>query len=214
MSLFTPRANALVRTVLAATAAALVVVVVGLLGWVRTPTATGQYAPVAQPVPFDHVLHTRALRLDCRYCHTSVERGPYAGLPSTRTCVACHTRSLLDAPVMEPVRASLRTGRAIRWSRVHALPDFVYFSHAIHVNKGVGCESCHGRVDAMSQVYQTAPLTMQWCVDCHREPERTLRPVAEMTTMGYAPSLDDSAGPALARRYGVRPGITCTTCHR
>lgn len=215
MALFAPRANATFRAALAAAGVLLVVAIGGLLAWPRTPTATGQYAPVPQPVPFDHLLHTRGFRIDCRYCHASVERSAVAGMPPSSACVPCHSDVWLNSAVMAPVRRSMATGRPIPWQRVNRLPDFVYFNHAIHVTKGVGCETCHGRVDGMSRVYQAVPLTMQWCVDCHRQPERHLRPVEAMTAMGWVPSEPRlAAGRALQRRYQVRTLVTCTTCHR
>ena len=214
--LFPRWANAAVRGTLAAAALLAVAVPVGLFAWARTPNATGQYAPVAQPVPFAHVLHAGAFHVDCRYCHASVERGPTAGMPPTTTCVPCHQESLLDASIMAPVRRSVATGRPLAWRRVNALPDFVFFNHAIHVRKGVGCETCHGRVDRMTRVVQTAPLTMAWCVDCHRAPERSLRPVARMTAMGWSLPADSqlALGRALRREYHGRTLTACTTGHR
>lgn len=215
MALFSPRANTLFRAALFALGGVSVLLLAALLLWPHTPTATGQYAPIAQPVAFDHLLHTRAFDIDCRYCHASVERSATAGMPSTSTCIPCHKSVWLSSRMMAPVLQSMATHRPIPWQRVNSLPDFVYFNHAIHVNKGVGCETCHGRVDGMSRIYQTAPLTMNWCLDCHRSPERHLRPVEQMTTMGWIPNGAQLAiGRELKRRYEVRELLTCTTCHR
>ncbi|HEX6630233.1 MAG TPA: cytochrome c3 family protein [Gemmatimonadaceae bacterium] len=183
-----------------------------LMAWVRTPDLRRQFEPVAQPVPFSHPVHVTGLRIDCRYCHATVERAAYAGMPSTATCVPCHSDTFLQSATMAPVRASLATERPIAWRRVNGVPDFVYFNHAAHVTRGVGCESCHGRVDRMAQVYQAEPLTMGWCLGCHRDPAPNLRPLAEITTMGYV--APDTLGAALMREYAVRRLTDCTTCHR
>ena len=214
-ALFPRWANAAIRAVLVALFLVLAGFPLGLMAWVRTPNATRRYAPVQQPVAFDHRVHAGALRIDCRYCHATVERSAYAGIPPTETCVPCHRSSWMAGAPMAPVRASLASGHPITWQRVDKLPDFVFFDHSIHVAKGIGCESCHGRVDRMARVTQVAPLTMGWCLDCHRMPERYLRPVSEVTTMGYTPKEpQDVLGRELARRNDVRSLTSCTTCHR
>lgn len=186
-----------------------------MMAWVRTPNATGQYAPVSQPLPFDHRLHVARFNIDCRYCHAAVERSATAGMPSSATCVPCHSTAWINSSLLAPVRTSLATGQPLRWNRVTTLPGFVYFNHAIHVRKGVGCETCHGRVDQMATVYQVAPLTMNWCVSCHRAPEEHLRPVAAMTTMNWQPPGSQLAlGQMLKEQYQVRELTDCTTCHR
>jgi hypothetical protein len=216
MSALFPRwANTAVRVALIGGGLAFVGLPVALMAWVRTPNATNRGAPVAQPIAFDHRLHVHDFRIDCRYCHAAVERSATAGIPPTTACVACHNRVWMEGPLLAPVRRSLATGRPIRWRRVTRLPDFVYFDHSAHVAKGVGCESCHGRVDQMARVVQTAPLTMTWCLDCHRTPERQLRPVEEVTTMGWRPPVPQAElGATLKRRYHVRELTTCTACHR
>lgn len=215
MALFSPRANAVARSVLVAAVCVAIAAPVAVMAWARTPTATGQYVRVQQPLPFDHVLHAGDFRIDCRYCHAAAEQSATAGMPATSVCVPCHQQTLLRSSLMTPVRLSLATGRAIPWQRVTSVPDFVYFNHAIHVRKGVGCETCHGRVDRMQRVYQVAPLTMQWCLDCHTHPEQHLRPVTAVATMGWvAPVQQAALGRVLAQRYGVRELTTCTTCHR
>jgi hypothetical protein len=214
-ALFSRRATSRLRLAIAIAAAAVVGVPAFLMGWVRTPLERGQFAPIEQPVAFSHQLHVRGFRIDCRYCHYTVERAATAGLPSTDVCLPCHKQVWLDGPMFAPVRASIATGRPIPWVRVNQLPAFVYFDHAIHVRKGVGCETCHGRVDTMPRVYQTASLTMKWCLDCHREPERHLRPVEQVTTMGWQPKHPQLAlGRELVQRYHVRRLTNCTTCHR
>jgi len=213
--LFPRSADTALRVALAAGLALLIGVPLGALAFARTPLATGQYVPVPQPVRFSHPLHVGALRIDCRFCHAGSERAAMAGLPPTRSCVPCHHESWLATPAFAAIEHSLDTHRPVPWRRVTTLPDFVYFNHAVHVRKGVGCETCHGRVDLMEQVHQTAPLTMGWCLDCHRAPERQLRPVEQVTAMGWAPEGEPQAqGRALAARYHVRRLTTCTACHR
>jgi hypothetical protein len=171
-----------------------------------------------QPVPFSHAHHVGALGIDCRYCHTSVEESSFANIPPTRTCINCHSQIWNTSPTLEPVRASFRTGDSIMWTRVHDLPDFVYFNHSIHVRKGVGCESCHGRVDEMPLMWKANTLEMSWCLDCHRHTERALRPLDQITTMGYVPDGDqEEIGRRLQAEYhtpDVRVLTSCSTCHR
>jgi hypothetical protein len=214
-ALFPPWANTVVRATLVAAGCTLVGVPVALMAWVRTPNATRRYQPVAQPIAFDHRIHVTGQRIDCRYCHFSVERAASAGIPPSTACVACHSDTWMSSKELALVRSSVATGQPIRWNRVNALPDFVYFNHAIHVAKGVGCETCHGRVDRMAAVYQAAPLTMSWCVDCHRDPASHLRPLSEITTMGWTPPVPQRAlGEELVRENNVRSLTNCTTCHR
>jgi hypothetical protein len=214
-ALFPRSSNTVFRALLGIGALVFVGVPVLLIVWVRTPPVTGQHDAPAQPVEFSHQIHVKGLRIDCRYCHSTVERTAPAGMPSSQTCLPCHNHAWLSGPLFTPVRRSLATGHPIPWVRVNRLPDFVFFDHAIHVNKGVGCETCHGRVDRMARTQQWAPLTMGWCLDCHRNPEPRLRPVAEMTTMGYRPPQSQpELGEQLARTYHVRQAVTCTACHR
>jgi len=197
----------------------------------RSPYVT--YAAVAkpQPVPFSHQHHVAGLGIDCRYCHTSVEVSSFAGIPTTKTCINCHQQIWTAAPLLEPVRESFRTGKSLVWTRVNDLPDFVYFNHSIHINKGVGCNTCHGPVDRMPLMYNYASLQMEWCLDCHRAPQKYLRPSdqvfnmryeqpsgAKPVTVGgkeYTDQLD--LGTDLVKEYKLRTvsDITsCSTCHR
>jgi hypothetical protein len=183
----------------------------------RSSYNTRQEIAPPQPIQFSHNHHVAGLGIDCRYCHTSVETSAFAGIPPTATCMNCHKIIWSDSPALEPVRESYRTGIPIRWTRVHDLPDFVYFNHGIHVAKGVGCASCHGRVDQMQLIAPAASLQMEWCLDCHRQPERHLRPRSEVFNMAYEPADQAEIGARLKREYGVRSAFTltnCSTCHR
>ena len=187
---------------------------VGPMIYMRTPYVTGQYFAADQPVQFDHRHHVQDDGIDCRYCHDTVEKGPLAGVPSTELCMGCHSQVWNDSPMLEPLRRSYYSGRPIPWNRVHQLPDFVYFNHSIHLSKGVGCVSCHGRVDRMALAFQEAPLTMGWCLGCHRHPEGQLRPRAALTDMEWRTDDADALGARLAAEYQVRRLTHCTACHR
>jgi hypothetical protein len=171
-----------------------------------------------QPVPFSHEHHVGVLGIDCRYCHTSVEHSSYAGMPPTKTCMNCHSQIWVGSPMLEPVRASYRTGKSLPWQRIYNLPGFVYFDHSIHVHKGVGCSSCHGRIDEMPFTYQVPSLLMEWCLDCHRHPEEHLRPVEEVFNMKWQPPPNQAElGRELAGKYNLRDThylTTCSVCHR
>jgi len=171
-----------------------------------------------QPIQFSHKHHVEDDGIDCRYCHTSVEQSAFAGIPPTRTCMNCHSQIFAASPYLEPIRESFRTGKPIEWTRVHKLPEFVYFNHSIHVNKGVGCASCHGQVNLMPLVRQVASLQMEWCLDCHRHPERALRPREQVFNMHWQPPADQlEEGRRLAREYNIRSVeelTSCSTCHR
>lgn len=181
----------------------------------RSPYVTGVNIPPEQPVPFSHKHHVTQIGLDCRYCHTSVEKAAYAGIPATETCMSCHTQIWADAPMLEPVRESWRSGRSLEWTRVHDLPEYVYFDHSIHVNKGMSCAVCHGRVDQMPLVWKVNTLHMSWCLDCHRQPEKYIRPKEEVFNMAYEPTEDQMVlGARLVEEYKVRKLTDCSYCHR
>ena len=170
---------------------------------------------IEQPIQFSHLHHAGDDGIDCRYCHTSVETAAFAGIPPTKTCMNCHSQILSTAPILEPVRASFRDDQPLRWIRVHDLPDFVYFNHSIHVKKGMGCETCHGRVDEMPLMLQENSLQMEWCLTCHRNPEQFVRPRSEVFTMGYSPPVPQSElGPRLVKEYGIQSLTSCSVCHR
>jgi len=184
----------------------------------RSSYNTQAFVAREQPVQFSHKHHVADDGIDCRYCHTSVETSAFAGIPPTRTCMNCHSQLFADSPYLEAVRESWHTGRPIRWTRVHDLPDFAYFDHSIHVHKGVGCSTCHGRVDEMPLMWQVASLQMEWCLGCHRNPERVLRPRDKIYDMEWQPPRDQiERGKELAKLYRIQPVevlTSCDTCHR
>lgn len=199
---------------------AVALVVIGGLGLAlyglnSSPYVSNVGVPREQPVPFSHKHHVQGIGIDCRYCHTSVEKSAFAGIPATETCMSCHSQIWSDSPMLEPVRASFRTGQSLQWTRVHDLPQFVYFNHSIHVNKGMGCSECHGRVDRMPLMWQENTLFMEWCLDCHRAPEKRIRPKDKVFDMEYTPAEPQEVlGPKLVKEYKVRKMTDCTTCHR
>jgi hypothetical protein len=209
---------------------------VAFLFWAATEITRSPYVTYAgiarpQPAPFSHQHHVAGLGIDCRYCHTSVETSNFAGIPPTATCMNCHRQIWTGAPMLEPVRESFKTGKSLVWNRVNDLPDFVYFNHSIHINKGVGCNTCHGPVDRMPLMYNYASLQMEWCLDCHRAPEKNLRPRDQVFNMRYEqPTAENpvefngqkyidqlSLGTALKDQYHLRSKqdiTSCSTCHR
>jgi hypothetical protein len=237
--IFSPTADTWLRAVLIA----LVVGTVGSLllagGVARSQYVTEVARTPMQPVPFSHKHHAGELGIDCRYCHTSVERSAFAGLPPTETCMNCHRQIWTNAELLEPIRASYRDNVPVQWTRVNNVPDFVYFNHSVHVAKGIGCQSCHGNVDRMPLMFQNASLQMQWCLDCHRNPTKNVRPREEVFNMNwnpgdrasflkYMPSPREAANPhwepsgqdvarlqaKLAKDYELKSLTSCSTCHR
>jgi Cytochrome c7 and related cytochrome c len=219
MSQIFPRsANAIARASIAA-----VIGFAALAGWIimvsmQSPWVTRQNEVVVQPVQFSHLHHVGGEGIDCRYCHTSVENSSFAGIPPTQTCMNCHAHLWTNAPILQPIRDSFRENKPLMWIRVNTLPDFVYFNHQIHVHQGVGCATCHGRVDQMPLMRQAEPLTMGWCLSCHRAPEKFLRPRDQVFNMAYeAPSNQIELGLRLKKEYNVSSVAhltSCSTCHR
>lgn len=221
MSQIFPRsANALVRSTLFG-----VLFLVAVGGWLvmtlmRSSWATKQNEFVEQPIQFSHAHHVGGEGIDCRYCHTSVEKSSFAGIPPTKTCMNCHSQLWTNAPILEPVRASFRSDTPLSWIRVNDLPDFVYFSHQIHIKQGVGCNICHGQVDKMPLMYQAQSLLMEFCLDCHRAPEKYIRPRAEVFNMNYqvpAGTTQLEQGLKLKKEYGIASlehMTSCSICHR
>ena len=188
------------------------------LTYTRSSYGTGAGVAHEQLVPFSHQHHVGDLGIDCRYCHTSVEHSPYAGIPPTETCMNCHSQMWVGSDMLKPVRDSYRTGKSLPWQRVYNVPGFVYFDHSIHIHNGVGCSSCHGQVDEMPLTHQVPSLLMEWCLDCHRQPERHLRPREEVFNMKWQPPDNQmELGRELAKKYKLRDTqylTTCSVCHR
>lgn len=181
----------------------------------RSPYFTQVNVVREQPVPFSHKHHVEGLGIDCRYCHTSVEKSSFAGIPPTKTCMNCHSQIWSDSPMLEPVRQSFQTDKSIEWTRVHDLPDFVYFDHSIHVSKGVACVTCHGQVDQMPLTSRANTLRMDWCLDCHRNPEKFVRPKEQVFNMNWTPTEDQKTlGPKLVKEYKIQKLTNCSVCHR
>ena len=214
--IFDRSSNALARASLVLTGLIVIALGVTLDQLQRSPWVTRQGQRAEQPVPFSHKHHVMGLGLQCQYCHTSVEKSSYAGIPPTKTCINCHAQIWTNAALLQPVRDSWATGESIPWIKVHDLPDYVYFSHEIHVNKGLGCASCHGRVDQMPLMYEQNTLQMEWCLDCHRNPAKNLRPTGQIYNMAWeAPAEERPVWCAV--NGNVAPGtptaqsVNCTT---
>lgn len=213
--IFDRSSNALARMSLVLTGLIVIALGVTLNELQRSPWVTRQGQRADQPVPFSHKHHVEGLGLQCQYCHTSVEESSYAGIPPTRTCMNCHAQIWTNADILEPVRHSWATGQSIVWTKVHDLPDFVYFNHEIHVNKGIGCESCHGQVNEMPIMYQQNTLQMEWCLNCHRNPVENLRPTSEIYNMDW--KKPSELNPVWCTATDVKPGtptaesVNCTT---
>lgn len=194
-------------------------IIIGLFAawdlFLRSPYVTGVGQPIEQTVPFSHKHHVQQLGIDCRYCHTSVETSAFAGIPPTKTCMNCHAQIWNDAPILAPVRESFSSGKPLKWTRVHDAPDFVFFDHSIHIARGVGCVSCHGQVDDMPLMWKANTLHMQWCLDCHRHPEKFVRPKDKVFDMRWErPHGTNDIGKQLVEEYGIVSQTSCSVCHR
>lgn len=172
------------------------------------------YQPI-QPVPFSHAVHAGQLGMDCRYCHTGVEKSWFSNIPAASTCMNCHSQVLKDDPRLAPVRESAASGKPIAWIQIHKLPEFAYFNHSVHVNRGISCVECHGRIDQMDEVYHAKPFTMSFCLECHRHPELKLRPLNKITDLAWQPPADQEAkGEQIKKEWRVESLQTCSACHR
>ena len=213
---FPPNANAFAKWLIWGGAVFTALLATALTIYART--SNNQVGvPVVQPVSFSHQLHNGQLGIDCRYCHTSVEVAASANIPPTETCMTCHSQIRVGSPQLEVVQASWDTGTPIAWNRVHNLPDYAYFNHSAHINKGVGCSSCHGRIDQMQQIWKNEPLTMGWCLECHRNPAQFVRPREEVFNMAYQPPEEQlEFGEQLVEAYNINTEKLpqCSTCHR
>ncbi len=213
--IFHPSTNTLSKVSIAVT-----ICLLAVLGWFltaiqRSAYVTEAYVAREQPLPFSHKQHVGGIGIDCRYCHTSVEESAFAGIPPTKTCMNCHSQIWSDSPTLELVRESFRTDKSIEWIRVYDLPGFAYFNHSIHVKKGIGCVTCHGRVDQMPLMWRTESLHMDWCLACHREPERFVRPRQYVFTMDWKPPVAQTVlGKELVQEYNIQKLDSCSVCHR
>jgi len=186
----------------------------GVWYWFSPSYTDVGYRP-RQPVPYSHAMHSGTHALDCRYCHSSVEVSPVANIPPTQICMNCHKTVNRDSELLAPIRESAATGKRMRWVRVHSLPDYTFFDHSVHLNAGVGCAACHGAVQTMEVIQQVEPLSMSWCLDCHRNPDPYLRPLDQVTNMKWKPPPDQLARAAeLREQHGIAPSLDCTGCHR
>jgi hypothetical protein len=188
-----------------------------ILEFNRSSWYTQAHVAISQPIPFSHAHHVGGMGIDCRYCHTSVETSSFAGIPPTKTCMNCHSQIWNQSPTLEPVRASFKNGTPLEWKRVHVLGDYVYFNHSAHVNKGIGCSTCHGRVDRMPLTWKENSLQMEWCLECHRDPGRFVRPKDQVFNIAYeppAPPEQRVLGARLVAEYKIHTRTSCSTCHR
>lgn len=217
-ALFPEWSNTALRLGLVAIAVLALAVIVGPMLYMRTPYNTSQFEPVAQPVAFDHRHHAADDQIACLYCHRGAEISAIAGIPATSVCMGCHAQIWNNSPLLEPVRQSYFSGRPIPWRRVYDLPDFVYFNHAIHVRRGIECARCHGPVETMAQVYRVAPLTMGWCLDCHRNADVYLKPDSRRPPPDMPGSMTvgtmELLIPARPGKHVINRLTTCTACHR
>jgi len=191
-------------------------VIAGITYYMTPKWARVGYEPV-QPVAFSHDLHVTQLGMDCRYCHTFVDRSEHSNVPATHTCMACHSMVQTDSPALQPVRDSYANNESITWIRVHKTPDYVYFNHAVHVNRGISCVECHGQVNEMEVVYHAKSLSMAFCLECHREPEKYIRPVDKVYDLAWQPESKEAqieTGTELVQHWKVNPPESCSGCHR
>jgi hypothetical protein len=216
-AIFGPRANLVTNATLLALAALALFAAFLIWGVPLMHYNTQVTLTALQPVPFSHQHHVSGLGIDCRYCHSSVEFAPSAGMPPTETCMTCHSQIWTNAAMLAPVRESFATDKPIPWQRVYRIPDYVYFDHSVHVAKGVGCTTCHGPVNRMPLMYQEPPLTMGWCLDCHRDPTKNLRPQSQIFSLDWQPPSDqEERGHKLLAEYGIKVDhlTDCSVCHR
>ncbi len=199
-------------------AGTLLIVLAGIVGffwYFGSPYYTDVGYRPEQPIPYSHKLHAGDLGMDCRYCHTYVELTASAGVPPTKTCMNCHAMVKSESEKIKPIHDSWNSGNPIEWIRVHKIPDYAYFDHSIHVNRNIGCESCHGRVDQMEKVMLVEPLSMKWCLDCHRDPASHIRPEGQITKMGWTASMDHaSTVDMIMTDLNINPPTDCSGCHR
>lgn len=216
--IFPPRSNTIARASIVVVLVLLILVTAAAVWYTHSSTFNKVGVAVPQPVPFPHSFHVSVVGLDCRYCHESADKSSFAGMPPTETCMSCHSIVKTDSALLAPVRESYKTGVPIQWNRVYKVPDYVYFDHHIHVNKGIGCENCHGRMDQQQTAVRKIYFYMNVCLDCHRYPQKYIRPKDQVYAMGYKPAGDQQTiGAQLVKEYNVMPPTqltNCSICHR
>jgi hypothetical protein len=215
--IFTPNANALAKVTIAAVLLLITGVIAAMVGIYLSPWFTDVGVAKAQPVPFSHKHHVDELKIECRYCHATVEKAAYAGYPATETCMSCHSQVWTNSPLLAPVRESYQTGEPLLWNKIYNVPDFVYFNHSAHVNNGIGCSSCHGRIDQQHLAAKAQPLYMGWCLGCHRNVEDNIRPADQVFNMDWQPPANQAEiGRQLIAEYGIQTNqlTNCYICHR
>lgn len=215
-NIFPKWTNQLPKKIIIGLVLIVIAIVLGANYYFTPKYANVGYQPI-QPVAFDHSLHAGQLGIDCRYCHTYVDRSEHSNIPSSNTCMNCHNQVRTDSPALAPIRESYESGLPVPWVKVHNNPDYVYFNHAVHVNRGVSCVDCHGKVNEMQVIYQSKSLTMQFCLDCHRQPEKYLRPLAEVYNLDWeaeSPEAQIDMGKKFVHDWRVMPPQSCSGCHR
>lgn len=212
--IFHPSMNTVARVSIFGAVFIVTAIVALMLLVVRSPYVTEAGVVREQPVPFSHKHHVGDVGLDCRYCHTSVEDSSFAGIPPTKTCMNCHAQLFTESAMLQPVRDSFRTGEPLKWTRVHDLPDFVYFDHSIHIHKGIACVKCHGEVNEMPLMWREHTLHMQWCLDCHRQPELFVGDRQDVFSATMSTTVDPSTASDLVAEYQIKSKTSCYTCHR
>lgn len=215
MQIFTRSVNTIARGTLIGGILLIAVLAIGALLYVRSPWVTRVGVPQQQPVQFSHKHHVLDDGIDCRYCHTTVDTSWFAGMPDSKTCMNCHQQIWAQSPALAPVRQSFEMGTAIQWTWVNRLPDYVYFNHSVHVNNGIGCSSCHGRVDQMPLMEKAQSFQMAFCVECHMHPAKYVRPKDQVYNLAYQyPSNQDQVGAKLVQDYHIESKLSCSACHR
>lgn len=217
--IFPPRSNTFARASIVVVLVLIAALTAAAVWYVHSSTFNKVGVEVQQPIPFPHNFHVGVLGLNCRYCHDAVDKSSFADLPPTETCMSCHSQIALQDPLLQPVRDSYATGKPIQWVRVNRVPDYVYFDHHIHISKGVGCETCHGRMDLVKTAVKANTFYMAWCLQCHRDPANFIRPVANVYDMGYKPAGGNqrAVGEQLVKQYNIMPSsqlLNCSICHR
>lgn len=215
-NIFPKWANKLPKMIIIAAIIVVTALTIAMTAFLTPKYSNVGYQPI-QPVPFDHYLHVGQLGMDCRYCHTYVDRSPHSNVPSASTCMNCHNQVKTDSPLLAPIRESYDSGMPVNWVRIHDTPDYVYFNHTVHINRGVSCVECHGKINEMPVVFQSKSLTMQFCLDCHRKPELKVRPLDKVFDLNWkaeSPKAQLEMGKKFVHDWKINPPVSCSGCHR